>query len=144
MQTQKLSSANVKTLEQNLGVTRKLVIFVAVGLVVLVLLSPSMIQGINSSIVVPAILLLIGFFVWAINRMGGNIQKDLKNGVKQMITAKVEDKLLGNSNSFVLVVNGERELVTKEHYDSVLVGDQIELEKAPLSRTLLALKKVEN
>jgi hypothetical protein len=40
MQMQKLSPMDVKTLEQNFGVTRKLVIFVAVGLVVLVLLSP--------------------------------------------------------------------------------------------------------
>jgi hypothetical protein len=142
MEKQKLSPADVKTLERGLALTRNLVVFVAVGLVVLVLLSPSVIQGVNSSIVVPAALLLIGFFIWAINRLGDNIKKDLKNGVKQITTARVEEKILGNNNSFVFVVNGERELVSKEHYDSVLVGDQIELEKAPLSGTLLALKKV--
>jgi hypothetical protein len=142
MQTQPLSPTDIKKLEQNLGLTRQLVIFVAVGLLILLLLAPSMIQGINSMILVPAVLMLVGFFVWAINRMGGKMQKDLKNGVKLVFQTKVEEKILGNSNSFVLVLNGERELVTKEDYDLVSVGDLLEFEKTPLSNTFLRLRKL--
>jgi hypothetical protein len=139
---EKLSQAEIEILQQASSTTKNIIIFVGIGLLIMVLLSPYVVQGINSYIIIGGVLLLIGLMFFLIRSLLGRMQNDLKNGVKLIIQGKIEEKMLGNAASYVIVVNGERHLIKKEDYDILAVNDLIDLEIAPLSRTLLAVKKV--
>jgi hypothetical protein len=139
---EKLSPEDIQLLKQAVSVTQNLIIFVGIGLLLMLLLSPYMVQGVNSYIIIGGVLILVGVIFFLIRMLLGKMQNDLKNGIKLIIEGKIEEKMLGNASSYVIVLYEERHLVKKEDYDILAVNDQIQLEIAPLSRTLLAVRKI--
>jgi hypothetical protein len=139
---EKLSSEDIQLLKQAVSVTQNIIIFVGIGLLLMLLLSPYVVGGFNSYVIVSGVILLIGLMFFLIRMLLGKMQNDIKNGTKLIIEGKIEEKMLGNSSSYVIVLYGERHLVKKEDYDILAVNDQIQLEIAPLSRTYLALRKI--
>jgi hypothetical protein len=140
--TEPMSASEMQTIKQTMGLSRNLIYFVSGGLVLLLLLSPSVISGLNATIIGVGVLLTIGVMIWAINGLLGRIGQDIKNGVKLVQIAQVEQKLMVNGTAPAIVLQGEQQLITKEAYDSLVVGDSVQLEVTPLSRTFLSLKKI--
>jgi hypothetical protein len=140
--TEPMSAAELQTLKQTMGLTRNLIYFVSGGFVVLLLLSPSVISGLNGVIVGVGVLLTIAFMIWAISGLLGRIGQDVKNGVKLVQIATVEQKLMVNGTSPAIVLKGEQQLITKEAYETLVIGDSVQLEVTPLSRTFISLKKI--
>jgi hypothetical protein len=137
-----MSAAELQTLKQTMGLTRNLIYFVSGGFVVLLLLSPSVISGLNGVIVGVGVLLTIALMIWAISGLLGRIGQDVKNGVKLVQIATVEQKLMVNGTSPAIVLKGEQQLITKEAYETLVIGDSVQLEVTPLSRTFISLKKI--
>ena len=137
-----LTKEELNLLIQAKNITRKIIYLVGGGLLLMILLSPTILSGINSSIIIIGTLLTIVGMLFAIFILLGNINKDIKNNEKIIIQGKVEEKILGNAKSYIIILNGERELLTKEQYESISINDSIELAKAPLSHTLFSIRKI--
>ncbi|MCU0443974.1 MAG: hypothetical protein MUE85_03590 [Microscillaceae bacterium] len=139
---EKLSPEDIEILKQAVSATQTLIVLVGVGLSLMLLLSPYMVEGVNSYIIIGGVIVLVGGIFFLIRMLLGKMQSDVKNGLKLIIEGKIEEKLLGNSASYIIVLYGERHLVKKEDYAILAINDQIRLEIAPLSRTLLAIRKI--
>jgi hypothetical protein len=140
--TEPLSPQELQTLKQTLGFTRNLIYFVSAAFALLLLLSPSVISGLNGVIIGIGLLLTIALMIWAMNGLLGRIGQDVKNGVKLVKIATVEQKLMVNGTAPAIVLAGEQQLITSETYNSLQVGDGVRLEVTPLSRTFISLKKI--
>lgn len=141
--TEKLTQEELSLLIKVKNVTRNLILFVGIASIALLLLSPNVISGINSSIIIISALITILIIVLAMFILLGNIKRDIKNEIKIIQIGRVEEKILGNARSFVIVVNGERRLITREHYEMLSINDTVEISESPLSHTLLHLRKIE-
>jgi hypothetical protein len=140
--TEPLSPQELQTLKQTMGFTRNLIYFVSAAFALLLLLSPSVISGLNGVIIGIGLLLTIALMIWAMNGLLGRIGQDVKNGVKLVKIATVEQKLMVNGTAPAIVLAGEQQLITSETYNSLQVGDGVRLEVTPLSRTFISLKKI--
>lgn len=140
--TEKLTPEDISLLINAKNLTRNLILIVGIALIAILLLSPNVISGINSSIIIIGAILTVFIIILLMFLLLGNIKKDIKNEVKTILIGKVEEKILGNARSFVIVVNGDRKLITKEYYEMLSVNDTIEISESPLSHTLLNLRKI--
>lgn len=140
--TEPLSAEELQTLKQAMGLTRNLIYWVGGGLAGMLLLSPSVISGLNSMIIIVGVLLTIAVMIWAMRGLLGRMQQDIKNGVKLVQIAEVEEKRMVNGTAPAVVLAGEQQLITTESYDSLAVGDRVQLEVTPLSRTFIRIQKL--
>jgi hypothetical protein len=125
-----------------MGLTRNLIYFVGGGLAVMLLLAPSVISGLNSVIIIGGVLLTIVVMIWAMRALLGRMRQDIQNGVKLVQIAQVEEKRMVNGTAPAVVLAGEEQLITTESYNSLAVGDRVQLEVTPISRTFIRIQKL--
>jgi hypothetical protein len=140
--TEPLSAEELQSLKQAMGLTRNLIYFVGGGLAVMLLLAPSVISGLNSVIIIGGVLLTIAVMIWAMRALLGRMRQDIQNGVKLVQIAQVEEKRMVNGTAPAVVLAGEEQLITTESYNSLAVGDRVQLEVTPISRTFIRIQKL--
>lgn len=140
--TEPLSAEELQTLKQAMGFTRNLIYFVGGGFSVMLLLAPSVISGLNNVIIIGGVLLTIAVMIWAMRALLGRMRQDIQNGVKLVQVAQVEEKRMVNGTAPAVVLAGEEQLITTESYNSLAVGDRVQLEVTPISRTFLRIQKL--
>ncbi|MFN7564365.1 MAG: hypothetical protein ACK5TH_21520 [Prosthecobacter sp.] len=140
--TEPLSAEELQSLKQAMGLTRNLIYFVGGGLAVMLLLAPSVISGLNSVIIIGGVLLTIVVMIWAMRALLGRMRQDIQNGVKLVQIAQVEEKRMVNGTAPAVVLAGEEQLITTESYNSLAVGDRVQLEVTPISRTFIRIQKL--
>lgn len=140
--TEPLSAEERQTLKQAMGFTRNLIYLVGGGFAVMLLLAPSVISGLNSVIIIIGLLLTIVVMIWAMRALLGRMRQDIQNGVKLVQIAQVEEKRMVNGTAPAVVLAGEEQLITTESYNSLAVGDRVQLEVTPISRTFIRIQKL--
>lgn len=143
MDTQeKLSSENIKMLQMNVSVARKVIMLIALLVFIVVIMLVSSISSLNGYIIggVGFILFVVMFFL--VKRVLKQLEKDIENGFKTIFEDKIEDKMLGNSKDYILFIRNDRQLVTKQQYDMVAIGDSVRVAVASYSGTLLEIEKI--
>lgn len=140
--TEPLSAEELQSLKQAMGLTRNLIYFVGGGLAVMLLLAPSVISGLNSVIIIGGVLLTIVVMIWAMRALLGRMRQDIQNGVKLVQIAQVEEKRMVNGTAPAVVLAGEEQLITTESYNSLAVGDRVQFEVTPISRTFIRIQKL--
>jgi hypothetical protein len=70
------------------------------------------------------------------------MRQDIQNGVKLVQIAQVEEKRMVNGTAPAVVLAGEEQLITTESYNSLAVGDRVQLEVTPISRTFIRIQKL--